>query len=92
MYDGKKSTSYDVFMMQLTLFKKEQNKTELKCLKKALVILHLLLRFAVAELAVQHSKIPSEIRPERKTSMGIKWMILYARKRNEKSYEREISG
>ncbi|MCX6294474.1 MAG: 30S ribosomal protein S7, partial [Bacteroidetes bacterium] len=37
-------------------------------------------------------QIPSEIRPERKLSMGIKWMILYARKRNEKSMAQKLAG
>jgi len=37
-------------------------------------------------------QIPSEIRPERKVSMGIKWMILYARKRNEKSMAQKLAG
>jgi small subunit ribosomal protein S7 len=37
-------------------------------------------------------QIPSEIRPERRTSMAIKWMILYARKRNEKSLAMKLAG
>ena len=37
-------------------------------------------------------QIPSEVRPDRKISVGIKWMILYARKRNEKSFADKLAG
>ena len=37
-------------------------------------------------------QIPQEIRAERKTSMAIKWMILYSRKRNEKSMGQKLAG
>ena len=37
-------------------------------------------------------QIPSEVRPDRKISVGIKWMILYARKRNEKSMADKLAG
>ncbi len=37
-------------------------------------------------------QIPSEVRPDRKVSMAIRWMILYARKRNEKSMAQKLAG
>jgi small subunit ribosomal protein S7 len=33
-----------------------------------------------------------EVRPERKTSLGIKWMITYARKRGEKTMMDRLAG
>ena len=37
-------------------------------------------------------QIPSEVRPERKTALAVKWMITYARKRNEKSMAQKLAG
>jgi small subunit ribosomal protein S7 len=37
-------------------------------------------------------QIPTEIRPERKVAMGMKWMILYSRRRNEKSMAQKLAG
>ena len=37
-------------------------------------------------------QIPQEIRAARKTSMAMKWMILYARKRNEKTMARKLAS
>jgi small subunit ribosomal protein S7 len=37
-------------------------------------------------------QIPQEIRPDRRVSLGIKWMVLYTRKRNEKSMAGKLAG
>merc|ERR1712065_130202 len=37
-------------------------------------------------------QIPTEVRPERKTSLAMKWMILYARKRAGKSMEEKLAA
>ena len=37
-------------------------------------------------------QIPMQIRPDRKVSMAIKWMILYARKRNEKTMAQKLAA
>jgi small subunit ribosomal protein S7 len=37
-------------------------------------------------------QVPSEVRPARKLSVGIKWMISYARKRSEKTMTERLAG
>jgi len=37
-------------------------------------------------------QIPRQIRPDRKVSMAIKWMILYTRKRNEKTMAQRLAA
>jgi small subunit ribosomal protein S7 len=37
-------------------------------------------------------QIPMQIRPDRKVSMAMKWMISYARKRNEKTMAQKLAG
>jgi small subunit ribosomal protein S7 len=37
-------------------------------------------------------QIPMEIAPERRAAMGIKWIIMYARKRNEKSMAEKLAA
>ena len=37
-------------------------------------------------------QIPMQIRPDRKVSMAIKWMILYTRKRNEKTMAQRLAA
>jgi small subunit ribosomal protein S7 len=37
-------------------------------------------------------QIPMEIRPDRRTALGMKWLIMYARKRNEKSMAQKLAS
>ena len=37
-------------------------------------------------------QVPIEVRPERKTSLGIKWMIKYARLRGEKTMKQRLAA
>ena len=37
-------------------------------------------------------QIPIEVHPERKIALGMKWMIKYARSRNEKSMAEKLAG
>ncbi len=92
MYDGKKSTSYDVFYEAIEIIQKRTEQDGLEMFKKALSNITPAVEVRSRRVGGATFQIPSEIRPERKTSMGIKWMILYARKRNEKSMSNKLAG
>ena len=92
MYDGKKSTSYDVFYDAIEIIQKKTEQDGLEMFKKALSNITPAVEVRSRRVGGATFQIPSEIRPERKTSMGIKWMILYARKRNEKSMSAKLAG
>jgi small subunit ribosomal protein S7 len=92
MYDGKKSTSYDVFYEAIDLVQKRTEQDGLELFKKALSNVTPAVEVRSRRVGGATFQIPSEIRPERKLSMGIKWMILYARKRNEKSMGQKLAG
>lgn len=92
MYDGKKSTSYDVFYDAMELVQKRTEQDGLEVFKKALSNVTPAVEVRSRRVGGATFQIPSEIRPERKTSMAIKWMILYARKRNEKSMSAKLAG
>jgi small subunit ribosomal protein S7 len=92
MYDGKKSTSYDVFYEAMELIQKRTEQDGLEMFKKALSNITPAVEVRSRRVGGATFQIPSEIRPERRTSMGIKWMILFARKRNEKSMGQKLAG
>jgi small subunit ribosomal protein S7 len=92
MYDGKKSTSYEVFYDAMEVVQKRTEQDGLEVFKKALSNVTPAVEVRSRRVGGATFQIPSEIRPERKTSMAIKWMILYARKRNEKSMSAKLAG
>lgn len=95
MKDGKKSVAFKVFYDALDIVeqrKQDEEKTALEIWKDALsnVMPHVEVRSRRVGGAT--FQIPMQIRPDRKVSMAIKWLILFARKRNEKSMAQRLAG
>src|SRR5210317_400902 len=95
MLDGKKSVAFKVFYDALEIVdqkKQDEEKSALELWKEALsnVMPHVEVRSRRVGGAT--FQIPMPIRADRKISMAIKWMILYARRRNEKSMSQRLAG
>ena len=88
MWDGKKSVAFKVFYDAIDIVdskKTDEEKTALEIWKDALsnVMPHVEVRSRRVGGAT--FQIPNPIRADRKVSTAMKWLIGYARKRNEKS-------
>jgi small subunit ribosomal protein S7 len=95
MWDGKKSVAFKVFYDALDIVeqkKQNEEKTSLEIWKDALsnVMPHVEVRSRRVGGAT--FQIPMQIRPDRKVSIAIKWLISYSRKRNEKSMAQRLAG
>jgi small subunit ribosomal protein S7 len=95
MWDGKKSIAFKVFYDALEIVKEkktDEEKTELEIWKDALSNIMPHVEVRSRRVGGATFQIPMQIRPDRKISTAIKWMILYARKRNEKSMAAKLAG
>ena len=95
MWDGKKSVDFKVFYDALDIVEQKKNndeKSALEVWKDALsnVMPHVEVRSRRVGGATY--QIPMQIRPDRKVSMAMKWLIGYARKRNEKSMAQKLAA
>jgi small subunit ribosomal protein S7 len=95
MLAGKKSVAFKVFYDALDIVeekKQDEEKSSLELWKEALsnVMPHVEVRSRRVGGAT--FQIPMPIRADRKISMAIKWLILHARKRNEKSMAQRLAG
>jgi small subunit ribosomal protein S7 len=95
MWDGKKSVAFKIFYDAIDIIEeKNQNeeKTALQIWKDGLsnVMPHVEVRSRRVGGAT--FQIPRQIRPDRKISMAMKWLISYARKRNEKSMALKLAS
>ena len=95
MWDGKKSVAFKVFYDALDIVeqkKEDEEKTSLEVWKDGLsnVMPHVEVRSRRVGGAT--FQIPMQIRPDRKVSMAIKWMISYARKRNETTMAQRLAA
>jgi len=95
MWDGKKSVAFKVFYDAIDIVEEkntDEEKTALELWKDALsnVMPHVEVRSRRVGGAT--FQIPMQIRPDRKISTAMKWLILYARKRNEKSMAQKLAA
>jgi small subunit ribosomal protein S7 len=96
MWAGKKSVAFKVFYDALDIVEErkgeEEEKSALEIWKDGLsnVMPHVEVRSRRVGGAT--FQIPMQIRPDRKVSMAIKWMISYTRKRNEKTMAQRLAA
>ena len=95
MWDGKKSIAFKIFYDAMDIIeekKQDEEKTSLEIWKEGLsnVMPHVEVRSRRVGGAT--FQIPSQIRPDRKISIAMKWLISYSRKRNEKTMAAKLAG
>ena len=95
MWDGKKSTAFKIFYDAIDVVeerKQDDEKTALEVWKDALsnVMPHVEVRSRRVGGAT--FQIPMQIRPDRKVSLAMKWLISFSRNRNEKSMALKLAS
>ena len=95
MWSGKKSTAFKIFYDALDIVeskKQDKEKSSLEIWKDGLsnVMPHVEVRSR--RIGGATFQIPMQIRPDRKISLAMKWLISYARKRNEKSMAQKLAS
>tara|TARA_B100000683_G_scaffold277913_1_gene340586 strand:- start:2325 stop:2798 length:474 start_codon:yes stop_codon:yes gene_type:complete len=94
MLDGKKSIAFNIFYDAIDAVegKIEEDENALEVFKKALSNVTPGVEVRSKRVGGATFQIPVPIRENRKQSMGMKWLIGYARKRNEKSMAQKLAG
>ena len=92
MYDGKKSIAYTIFYDACELVTKKTQEDGLEVFKRALNNIMPGVEVKSRRVGGSTFQVPSEVRPARKLAMGIKWMILYSRRRSEKTMTERLAG
>lgn len=95
MYDGKKSTAFSIFYNSLEVVNNKlpnDEKDSLSVWKKALENITPLVEVKSRRVGGATFQVPTEIRPDRKESISMKNLILYARKRGGRSMADKLAA
>jgi len=93
MLDGKKSVAFKIFYDALEIVdQKLEEEDNLEVFKKALSNVTPGVEVRSRRIGGATFQIPQPIRDDRKVSMGMKWLIGYSRKRNEKTMAQKLAG
>ena len=92
MVDGKKSTAYSIFYEACDLVEKKTEESGVEVWKKALNNVMPGVEVKSRRVGGATFQVPMEVRPDRKTALGMKWMIKYSRLRHEKTMTEKLAG
>jgi len=95
MWDGKKSVAFKIFYDALDIVeqkKTDEEKSSLEVWKEALSNIMPHVEVRSRRVGGATFQIPRQIRPDRKISTAMKWLITFARKRNEKSMAQKLAA
>lgn len=92
MYDGKKSVAFAAFYEAMDLIDQKGEEPAYEVFQKALKNIMPTVEVRSRRIGGATFQIPTEIRPERRLSIGMKWLILYARKRSGKGIATKLAA
>lgn len=93
MFSGKKSLAFRIFYDAIEMVdKKLEDQTGIDAWKKALENVTPSVEVRSRRVGGATFQIPTPVREERKASLAMKWLIGYARKRNEKTMSQKLAA
>ena len=92
MWDGKKRTSERIFYTSMEKVRERGNEDPLKVFKKAVDNVKPTLEVKSRRVGGSNYQVPIEVRPERRTSLSLRWLVNFARSRPEKTMVDKLAG
>jgi small subunit ribosomal protein S7 len=92
MLSGKKSTAYSIFYEAIKIVETKTSENGVETWKSALNYVCPAVEVKSRRVGGATFQVPIEVRPERKTALGMKWMIKYARLRGEKTMKERLAA
>jgi small subunit ribosomal protein S7 len=92
MIQGKKSTAERIFYGSMDLVESRTSQPGVNVFKAALANLKPVVEVKSRRVGGATYQVPVEVRPERRTALGMRWLISYSRDRNEKSMAEKLAA
>ena len=92
MYSGKKSVAEGIFYQTLDLIKERNGEEGIEVFKKAVENVKPILEVKSRRVGGATYQVPTEVRPARRQALSIKWIIVAARSRKERTMTERLAG
>lgn len=92
MWDGKKGTAESICYGALELVEKKQGKDPMEVFEEAMKNITPIVEVRARRVGGANYQVPVEVRPERRQTLAIRWLVTYARKRGEKTMAERLAG
>ena len=92
MVCGKKSLSERIFYQAMDMIEQRTGQPGVNVFKQALANLKPVVEVKSRRVGGATYQVPVEVRPERRTALAMRWLILYSRERGEKSMAEKLAA
>ena len=92
MYDGKKGVAQKIVYDAFAIVEEKAGKPALEVFEQAMENIMPTLEVKARRVGGSNYQVPMEVRPERRTTLGLRWLSLYSRKRSEKTMKERLAN
>ena len=92
MYDGKKGVAQKIVYDAFDIVKEKTGNDPLESFEKALENIMPVLEVKARRVGGSTYQVPMEVRPERRETLGLRWLTTYARARSERTMRERLAG
>ncbi len=92
MIDGKKGLAETIVYDAFDLIKEKTDQDGLEVFEKALENVMPMLEVKARRVGGANYQVPIEVRPERRQTLGLRWIVLFARRRSERTMKERLAN
>ncbi|KUG03182.1 ssu ribosomal protein s7p (s5e) [hydrocarbon metagenome] len=92
MWDGKKSVAESICYGALEIVEKKLSKDPMEVFEVAMKNITPILEVRARRVGGANYQVPIEVRPDRRQTLAIRWLVNYSRKRGEKTMAERLAG
>lgn len=92
MIDGKKGIAQKILYNAFNIIQERTGKDPMEVFEQALKNVMPVLEVKARRVGGANYQVPVEVKPDRRTSLGLRWLVQYARLRGEKTMEERLAA
>ena len=92
MLDGKKGIAQRICYDAFEIVKNKTGKDPLEAFEEALNNIMPVLEVKARRVGGATYQVPIEVKPDRRQTLGLRWLVLYSRKRNERTMKERLAA
>ncbi|NCA96103.1 MAG: 30S ribosomal protein S7 [Methanomicrobia archaeon] len=92
MFDGKRGTAQTILYSSFKKIEEKSGKPAMDVFATAINNIMPEVELKVRRVGGANYQVPTEVTPERKVTLGLRWLVNYSRLRNEKTMEDKLAG
>ena len=92
MLDGKKGVSQKIVYGAFDIVKEKTGKEPLEVFEQSMENIMPVLEVKARRIGGATYQVPMEVRPERRQTLGLRWLTIFSRKRSERTMQERLAG